>query len=123
MRRQGHLTTAIAHQMGHKIKSLLTTDCKQCAMKAASTIKSHLSSGVMKEAWCTLKGWYRSAKDQPPPTCPETMVKQTAGHVDLYARAPPMELALPHNFPHFEISNDMPTDSEMCTVVRELKNG
>jgi hypothetical protein len=34
-----------------------------------------------------------------------------------------MGAALPYNFPNFEISDDMPTDSEMHTVVRGLKNG
>ncbi len=50
------------------------------------------------------------AEDQPPPTCPETMVRQMAEHVESYVMAPPMGEALPINFPHFEISNDMPTD-------------
>ncbi len=33
-----------------------------------------------------------------------------------------MGVALPHNFLHFEISNNMPTDSEIRTVVRGLQN-
>jgi hypothetical protein len=33
-----------------------------------------------------------------------------------------MGAALPYNFSHCEISDDMPTDSEMRTVVRGLKN-
>jgi hypothetical protein len=51
------------------------------------------------------------------------MFKQTAEHMELYVRAPPMGAALPHNFPHFKISNNMATDSEMRTVVRGLQNG
>jgi hypothetical protein len=31
---------------------------------------------------------------------------------------PPMGAALPLNFLHFKIFNDMPTDSEVQTVVR-----
>jgi hypothetical protein len=31
--------------------------------------------------------------------------------------------ALPFNFPHFEISDDMPTDSEIQKVVGGLRNG
>ncbi len=123
IRRQGHLTTAIACWMGCKIKSLLAADCKQCATNSTSTVKSHLSNGAMKEAWRTLKGWYRLAEDQPSPACPETMVKQMAKCMELHARAPPMGAALPHNFPHFEVSDDMPTDSELHTMVRRLKNG
>jgi hypothetical protein len=103
--------------MGCEIKSLLAADCKQRAANAASTVESHLSNSVMKEAWQALKRWYRLAEDQPPPASPKTMVRQTAEHVELYARAPPMGEALLFKFPHFEISNDMPTDSEMQKVV------
>ena len=113
MHRRGHLTTYYAWQMGRKIKSLLAADCKQCAANAASTVESHLSNGAVKEAWQALKGWYRLAENQPPPASPKTMVRQTANRVELYARAPPMGEALPFNFPHFEISDDMPTDSEI----------
>jgi hypothetical protein len=121
--RKGHLTTYYARRMGRKIKTFLAADRKQRATNAASTIESHLSNGAMKEAWRTLKGWYRLAEDQPPPACPETMVRQTAECVELYARAPPMGEALPFNFPHFEISDDMPTDSELRKVVGGLRNG
>jgi hypothetical protein len=41
------------------------------------------------------------------------MVRQTAERVELYARAPPMGEALLFNVLHYEISNDMPTDSEI----------
>jgi len=51
------------------------------------------------------------------------MVRQMAEHVELNPRAPPMREALPFDFPHFEISNDVPTDSELRKVVRVLKNG
>ncbi len=106
-----------------KIKSLLAVDCKQCAANAASTVESHLSNGAVKEAWRALKGWYRLVEDRPPPASPETMVRQTAECVELYARAPPMGEALPFNFPHFEISDDMPTGSEIQKVVGGLRNG
>ncbi len=75
--------------MGCEIKSFLAVDCKQHATNAVSTVKSHLSNSAVKEAWRALKGWYRLAKDQPPLACPETMAKQTAEQVELYAKVPP----------------------------------
>ncbi len=51
------------------------------------------------------------------------MVKQTAKRMELYARAPPIGKALSFSFPHFEISDDMPTDSELRKVVGGLWNG
>ncbi len=63
MRRQGHMTTSIAHQMGGEIESFLAVDPKQCAANTVSSIESHLSNGAVEEAWRTLKGWYRLAED------------------------------------------------------------
>ncbi len=59
MQQKGHLTMHHACRMGRKIKSLLAADRKQRAADAASTVEGHLSNGAMKEAWQTLKGWYR----------------------------------------------------------------
>jgi hypothetical protein len=56
LRRQGHLTTRVARQMGCEIKSFLAADRKQRAANAASTVESHLSTGAVKEAWRALKG-------------------------------------------------------------------
>ncbi len=51
------------------------------------------------------------------------MVRQMAERVELYARAPPMGEAPLFNFPHFKISDNMPTDSEIQKVVGGLRNG
>ncbi len=77
----------------------------------------------MKEAWCALKGWYRLAEDRSPPMCPETMVKQTAEWVELYAKVPLMGAPLPFNFPYFTVPDGVPTDDEVRKVVRGLQNG
>jgi hypothetical protein len=90
MRRMGNLSLTNARRISREIKSSLAADCKQCAANAASTVKSHLGNGAVKEAWRALKGWYRVAENCPPPACPETMVKQTAKCMELYTRAPPM---------------------------------
>ncbi len=77
----------------------------------------------MKEAWRTLKGWYRSAEDRPPPACHDTMVRQMAKRVELYARAPPLGPPLPYNFPSFAIVDELPSDAKVRKVVRGLRNG
>jgi hypothetical protein len=123
LRRMGNLPLAVAHRIGREIKSSLAADCKQCATNTASTVKSHLSNGAVKEAWQALKGWYWAAEDHPPPACPETMAKQTAKQVELYVRAPPMGTSLPFNFLYFEIPDGIPTDKEIRAVVSGLKNG
>jgi hypothetical protein len=113
----GNLPLAATHRIGREIKSSLAADRKQRAANTASTVKSLLSNGAVKEAWGALKGWYRAAEDHPPPACPETMAKQMAERMELYARAPPMGFSLPFNFPYFKIPNGVPTDKEICAVV------
>jgi hypothetical protein len=123
LRRMGNLPLAAAHRIGGKIKSSPAADRKQHAANAASTVESHLSNGSVKEAWGALKGWYWVAEDRPPPACPETMAKQMAKRVELYARAPPMGTSLPFNFPYFKIPDGVPTNKEIRAMVSGLKNG
>ncbi len=63
LRRQGNLPLHIARQLGCEIKASLAADRRQRAANAAAEVKSHLGNGAVKEAWRTLKGWYRSAED------------------------------------------------------------
>ncbi len=62
-------------------------------------------------------------EDRPVPACLETMEKQTAKWVELYAWAPPMGVTLPFNFLHFAIPDGIPTNKEIHAVVSGLKNG
>jgi hypothetical protein len=119
----GSLPLTATRRIGCKIKSSLAADHKQHSTNAASTIESHLSNGAVKEAWQALKRWYWAAEDRPQPACPETMAKQMAERVELYARAPPMGTSLPFNFPYFEIPDSVPTNKEIRAVVSGLKNG
>jgi hypothetical protein len=123
LRRMGNLPLTIALWMGHKIKSSLAADCTQRAANAASFIESHLSNGALKKVWHALKGWYRVVEDCPAPACPKMMEKQPAKCVELYAWAPPMEVALPFNFPHFTIPDGVPTNKKIRAVVSGLKDG
>ncbi len=60
---------------------------------------------------------------RPAPACPETIEKQMAKCVELYAWAPPKGVALPFNFLHFAIPDGIPTNKEIHTVGVGLKNG
>jgi hypothetical protein len=117
----GNLPLTATHKIGCKIKSSLAADRKQHAVNTASAIESHLSNRAVKKAWQALKGWYQVAEDRPPPACPETMAKQMAKRVELYARAPPMGTSLPFNFLYFKISDSVPTNKEIRAVVLGLK--
>jgi hypothetical protein len=123
LRRMGNLPLTNAHRISRKIKASLAANCKQHATNAASTVESHLGNGAMKEAWRALKGWYRAAENCLPPACPETIAKQTAKRMELYASAPPMGTPLPFNFPYFEIPDGVPTNNKIRAVVSGLKNG
>jgi hypothetical protein len=123
LRRMGNLPLTATRWIGCKIKASLPADCTQRAADATSTVESHLSNQAIKEAWRALKGWYRVAEDPPPRACPETMAKQMAKRVELYARDPPMGTPLPFNFPQFKIPDGVPTYNKIQAVVLGLKNG
>ena len=95
LRQQGNLPLHVARQLGREIKASLAADRRQRVVNAATEVESHLGAGAVKEAWRTLKGWYRLAVDRPPPACHDKMVKQTAERVELYVRAPPLGPPLP----------------------------
>jgi hypothetical protein len=60
-------------------------------------IEAKLTEENVQESFCHLKGWYRAALETTTRPCPQTMVKQTAEHVDLYMQQDPPGDPLPIN--------------------------
>ncbi len=121
--RKGTLSQAAARSLGREIKTQLKADCLLRAKITASNIEGYLAAGEFVEAWCHLKGWYRSAEDQAPKPCQETLATQTQERIDLYAaRNPPGEM-LPFHVDPAPSPDAAPTDSELRMVVGQLRNG
>lgn len=53
-------------RLGRQVRTLLTADMRQCAADVLEQIESALTNGDPMEAWRTMKGWYRAAKDRAP---------------------------------------------------------
>jgi len=87
--RKGMLSQTAVRSLGQKIKACLQADCLKRAETTASNVKGCLAVGEYIEAWCYLKGWYRSAEDRAPKPCPETLAKQTDERIQLYTTPPP----------------------------------
>ncbi len=79
--------------------------------------------GEFVEAWQQLKGWCRSAEDQAPKACPETLASQTAERVALYMAVPLVGWLLLINITPIPVPDKPPTDPEIQEVVAKLQNG
>jgi hypothetical protein len=83
------LSQAAARDLGWKIKACLKADRLKQAATTASNVEGCLAAGDYIEVWRYLKGWYRSAEEQAPKPCPETLAAQTEERIQLYTAVPP----------------------------------
>ncbi len=123
LRRKGMRSQAAAHSLGREIRARLKADRLLRAATTASNVEGCLAAGEYIEAWCHLKGWYRSAEDRAPTPCPETLAVQTQKRIDLYAARQPSEVMLPLHVDPAPVPDAEPTDSELRMVVGKLRNG
>ena len=59
-RRDGHLSRALSRRYGRKIRASLKLDRIEQARRVGEAISGHLATGDYKEAWRSLRGWYRT---------------------------------------------------------------
>ncbi len=77
----------------------------------------------MQEAFCHLKGWYRTASEMQVKPCYHTMERQTSERVDLYIRRALPGNPLPINYGPIKINDNAPLDKEIWLVTSELSKG
>ena len=123
LRRKGMLSQTALRGLGQQIKAQLTADCQMCATNAASNIEGCFAVGEFVEAWCYLKGWYCTAEDQAPKTCPEMLACQTAERVELYTAVTPPGWEMRINVTPTAVHDEPPMDQEIRGVVGQLCNG
>jgi hypothetical protein len=112
-----------AHLIRRQIATRLKGDRAQHAAAAAEKIEGHLVAGEPKEAWRSLKGWYKAATNCMPKASKMLLAAQTAKCVALYGRATSKGDPIPIHVNKADIPDDIPSDRELRAVVRELKNG
>ncbi len=69
-----------------QIAAGLKGDRAKRAAAAMEKIKGHLAAREPKEAWRSLKGWYKAATDRPPKASKMSLATQTAKCIALYGR-------------------------------------
>jgi hypothetical protein len=121
--KSGKLTQRQARCLGRRIKAALGGDWQQCAANVVSKVEGYLSIEQPKEAWRCLKGWYRSATNQPPKLCHLTMTHLTKERTALYARVPTPGGRFPIVVDPFFVQDKLPTDSKIRDGVQRLWNG
>jgi hypothetical protein len=82
-----------------------------------------LAAGEPKEAWRSLKGWYKAATDCTPKASKMSLAVQTAERVPLYGRVASKGDPIPIHVDKANILDDIPSGEELRAIVRELQNG
>jgi hypothetical protein len=123
LQQQGKLLQQAARLIGRQIVAGLKGDHAQHAVAAAEKIKGHLAAGEPKEAWWSLKGWYKAATDCAPKASKMSLAAQTAKRVALYKRVASKGDPIPIHIDKTDIPDNIPSDGELRAVVRELGNG
>jgi hypothetical protein len=84
--RTGKLCQTAARTMQRQIWAMLRRDRKAQTAQVGNLIEAKFAGGDVQEAFCHFKGWYRAASETTTCPCPQTMVRQTAEWVELYAQ-------------------------------------
>jgi hypothetical protein len=112
-----------AHLIRRQITTGLKGDCATRAAVAAEKIEGHLATGELKEAWWSLKGWYKATTDHAPKASKMSLASQTAKRVALYWKMTSEGDPIPIHVDKATIPDNIPSDGELRAVVRELQNG
>jgi hypothetical protein len=102
---------------------LLKMDCAAWIAQVGAAIEAELAGGDVQEAFRCLKGWYQNASESMARPCPQTMERQTAERVALYARRGSPGAPLPVNIDPVPIDDRTPTDAEVREAAQKLTNG
>ncbi len=109
-----------ARLIGRQIAAGLKGDCAQRAAAAVEKIKEHLAAGEPKEAWRSLKGWYKAATNRAPKASKMSLAAQTAERVALYGRVASKGDPIPIHVDKANIPDNIPSDGELWAIVREF---
>ncbi len=71
-----------------------------------------------KEAWRSIKGWYRSVEDHPPKPNYQRMETPSQEQINLYTAEPPPGAPISINVNPLDVNEDIPTDGEIREAVK-----
>ena len=122
-RKEGRLTQTEARRLNRQIKAALKADRIEQTRRTGEALMGSLTSGIIKEVWRTLQGWYRKAGETAPKPCYDTMESQTVEREKLYARVPPPGDKIPSYVDRPPMNDDHPSDEELKGAVKRSHNG
>jgi hypothetical protein len=86
LQQQGKLSQQATYLIGRQITARLKGDHAKHSAAAAEKIEGHLVAGEPKEAWRSLKGWYKATTNRTPKASKMSLAAQTAKRIALYGR-------------------------------------
>jgi hypothetical protein len=90
---------------------------------AAEKIERHLMAKEPREAWQSLKGWYKAATDCAPKASKMSSAAQTVKCITLYGRVASKGDPIPIHVDKANILDNILSDGELRECVRALWNG
>jgi hypothetical protein len=123
LRRTGKLCQTVGQRLRQEIWDVLRGDRRAPTAQVGNIIEAKLAGGNVQESFCHLKGWYRAVSETTTQPCPQTMVKQTAEHVELYRQQDPPGDPLPININPIPVDDRTLSKGEIRVAVAGLSNG
>jgi hypothetical protein len=122
LQRETPTDRALVKLLHRQVRTSIREDQK-IRTKAGAIIELHVSKGELQTAWDKLKVFYREASDQPPKPSRIKLSRVTAEYVALYARQEDLpKETIPVLVAFVEIPNNPPTNKEIASPVRGLRN-
>jgi hypothetical protein len=110
-------------RLTRRIKRAINRDRKQRTNKAGEEIEQHLQAGRLKAAWDVMQAWYKHTGDRPPKPTRIDLRTVTNAYKQLYQSVPLSGDPLSIHITPCTINDDIPTEQEIATAIRKLRNG
>ena len=115
-------STELMHALARVTRRALRQDRKARAEAAAESACKLLEEGKIREAFGSIKGWYRDAGPRPPKPSSEEINATRAEYEKLFTDEVPVGDPIPIHVEAADIDDDPPTESEVVDSLMKLKN-
>lgn len=105
-----------------EVAQSLHKDRKNQCTAVAATIQSFLHLGKIRDAFNSLKGWYRDRGPRPPLPSREDIALTRAEYENLFSQEAPSEDPIPLHIPQFTIDDVPPSENEVVKALSKLRN-
>ena len=110
-------------RLGRSIRASLKGDRKRRVEAAGTDVEALLEGDLQnaKEAWQSMKGWYKAAVNRAPPPAQATIERIMAERVELYSHVPTPGDNTPVTVNPSDVDDSVPTEDKIEKAVKKLR--